>query len=100
MWLKFLNSRNYKLKGQALILYKIALDRLLYSPAFNILQMSLVYKVGGQAWPQVFESLKRTFWTAQILNWKMWCVGHVHVLVSLSASRSALAPWWTSPLLT
>jgi hypothetical protein len=73
VWLKFLNGQKTKLKGQALILYKIALDRLLYSPAFNILQMCMVYKVGGMSWPQVLQSLRRTFWMAQILNWKMWC---------------------------
>ena len=66
MWLKFLNGRKTKLRGQALILYKIALDRLLYSPAFNILQMCMVYKVGGLSWPQALQALRRTFWTAQL----------------------------------
>mmetsp|Transcript_16125 Transcript_16125/g.32292 ORF Transcript_16125/g.32292 Transcript_16125/m.32292 type:complete len:241 (-) Transcript_16125:269-991(-) len=71
-WLKFLNGRKNKLKGQTLILYKIALDRLVYGPAFNLLQMAFVYKASGQSWNKVGKSLAATWWPAQILNWKMW----------------------------
>lgn len=71
-WLKFLNGRKNKLKGQKLILYKIALDRLAFGPCFNLLQMVFVYKASGQEWPKVWQSLKATFWSAQVLNWKMW----------------------------
>jgi len=72
VWLKFLNSRKTVLKGQALILYKIALDRFLYGPAFNLVMMSFVYRVSGQSWPQMVKSLRASFWNAQVLNWKMW----------------------------
>mmetsp|Transcript_92969 Transcript_92969/g.135876 ORF Transcript_92969/g.135876 Transcript_92969/m.135876 type:complete len:238 (+) Transcript_92969:89-802(+) len=74
MWLKFLNGHKTSLKGQSLILYKIALDRLAYGPAFNLLMMSFVYKLSGQNWKQVLASLQKTFWSAQVLNWKMWPV--------------------------
>lgn len=73
-WLKFLNGHKTTLKGQSLILYKIALDRLAYGPAFNLLMMSFVYKVSGQNWKQVWASLQKTFLSAQVLNWKMWPV--------------------------
>eukprot|EP00287_Rhodomonas_sp_CCMP768_P008962 CAMPEP_0196716898 /NCGR_PEP_ID=MMETSP1091-20130531/321_1 /TAXON_ID=302021 /ORGANISM="Rhodomonas sp., Strain CCMP768" /LENGTH=222 /DNA_ID=CAMNT_0042057085 /DNA_START=226 /DNA_END=894 /DNA_ORIENTATION=- len=71
-WLKFLNGRKNKLKGQKLILYKIALDRLAFGPCFNLLQMTFVYKASGQSWAKVAKSLQATFWSAQVLNWKMW----------------------------
>jgi protein Mpv17 len=53
---------------------QIALDRLAYGPAFNLLMMSFVYKVSGQNWKQVWASLQKTFLSAQVLNWKMWPV--------------------------
>lgn len=80
MWLKFLNSRKPGLKGQQLVLFKIAMDRLLYGPMFNALQMAFVYKVSGQRWHQVLESLKMTFLQAQVLNFKMWPFAQVRSL--------------------
>ncbi|EKX53549.1 hypothetical protein GUITHDRAFT_132665 [Guillardia theta CCMP2712] len=71
-WLKFLNGHKVRIKGQLLILYKIILDRFLYGPMFNAIMMSFVYKISGQSWKGVFESLKKTFWAAQVLNWKIW----------------------------
>jgi hypothetical protein len=47
---------------------QIALDRLGYGPAFNLLMMSFVYKLSGQSWKQVLASLKKTFWSAQVLS--------------------------------
>ena len=54
-------------RGQALILYKIALDRFLYGPAFNLVMMSFVFRVSGQSWPQMVKSLRASFWDAQVL---------------------------------
>mmetsp|Transcript_42930 Transcript_42930/g.67316 ORF Transcript_42930/g.67316 Transcript_42930/m.67316 type:complete len:249 (+) Transcript_42930:50-796(+) len=71
-WLKFLNGRKHGLKGQAAILYKIALDRFGYGPLFNIVQMSFVYKLSGQSWGQVAKNVKNNLWAVQVLNWKMW----------------------------
>ena len=45
---------------------QIALDRLGYGPAFNLLMMSFVYKLSGQSWKQVWASLQKTFWSAQV----------------------------------
>ena len=49
---------------------QIALDRLAYGPAFNLLMMSFVYKLSGQNWKQVLASLQKTFWSAQVY----WCM--------------------------
>ncbi len=60
------------MRGQQLVLFKIAMDRLLYGPAFNAVQMAFVYTVSGQNPRQVLNSLKNTYMKAQILNFKMW----------------------------
>ena len=52
--------------GLGLCAVQIALDRLGYGPAFNLLMMSFVYKLSGQKWKEVWASLQKTFWSAQV----------------------------------